>query len=208
MHCAGSTASSLALSAMPIDPQVVQAGIQIGLRLGGKIRKALGLSHKPSRPFSGTIDVAAQTVDICTHNPKFCAHHKRKAAARNETLTAYLRGETGAPTRRRLQYLVSEIDRVRDAMRLRPLTQIESVAWGQQTPASKTLGAYLGGPRRPRRALKRRRKAGKKKAARRSSRRTAAPRRRRARAGTRRQLVKGSAAAKAWGRKMRRLRRR
>lgn len=195
---------------MSVDPRVVQAGIKVALKYRHRIGRALGLSHKPSRPFSGTIDLATQTVDICSAHPKFCAHHKKKSAAINESLTAYLRGEAGAPTERRRQYLVSEIDRVRDDMRLRPMTQIESVAWGQQTPASKTLGAYLGGGRR--RAGPKRRRRGKKKGVRvqrvRRVRRRASARRSGRRVRSRARLVKGSAAAKAWGRKMRRLRRR
>lgn len=163
--------------------------------------------HKPKRMFSGTIDAGAGTVNLCTHHPQWCRKHPKTAASANAALSAYLRGEGPAPSQRRRQYLVSEIDRVREAMRLRPLTMTESVAWGQMTPASKTLGALLPGGRGP--ARRRKRRAGKKNARRARRSRARAPARRASRRGGRRQrLVKGSAAAKAWGRKMRRLRRR
>jgi hypothetical protein len=163
------------------------------------------LRKQPKRPLSGTIDLAKQTVDVCTTNPDYCARHQKKSAGVNASLTSYLRGEGPAPRGHRKAYLVSQIDRVRDQMRLRPLTQTESVAWGQQTPASKALAAYLPGGRTGGRRRKKKRVAKRKSArrVRRSPRRRSRVTRRKARGA---RLVKGSRAARAWGRKMRRLR--
>ena len=161
---------------------------------------------QPKRPLSGHIDLEKKTVNVCATNPDYCKRHQKKSAAVNAQLTSYLRGEGAAPRGRRKAYLVSEIDRVREQMRLRPLTQTESVAWGQQTPASKALAAYLpggrtGGRRRKKKRVAKRRSG--KRRARRSVTRRSRVTRRKARGA---RLVKGSRAARAWGRKMRRLR--
>lgn len=168
------------------------------------------LRSKPKRPLSGTIDLDAATVDVCTTNPDYCARHQKKATAVNAELTAYLRGTGPAPRGHRKQYLVGQIDEVRDRMRLRPLTQTESVAWGQMTPASKALGAYLPGARGGKRRRSKKKRVAKRRSGKRRARRSTSSRRSRV---TRRKvsghrLVRGSAAAKAWGRKMRRLRKR
>lgn len=186
---------------MPIDPATARLIGAVALKFGPKIRSKI--FGKKQRPFSGTIDLGARTVDICTHHPKACARKPAKAAAINASLTAYLRGEGPAPGNRRRQYLVSQIDQVRDDMRVRPLTETESVAWGQVTPASKALAAYLPGARRG--AGPKRRRAKKNRSLRRAGKRRA---RRATRSSGRKRLVRGSAAAKAWGRKMRRLRKR
>lgn len=85
------------------------------------------------------------------------------------------------------------------------------VQWGQMTPSQQVLSGYLtgalGGKRT--RSKTKRRAAGKKKAAR-VARKRKTPRRRAAAGGTRRKsrLVKGSAAAKRYMAKIRRMRKR
>lgn len=167
------------------------------------------LRSKPKRPLSGRIDLDAGTVDVCATNPDYCARHGKKSVRTNAALTAYLQGTGPAPRGRRKQYLVGQIDAVRDRMRLRPMTPIESVAWGSMTPSSKALGAFLpGGRGLTRRRKKKRvakRRSGKRRARRSTSKRRTKVSRRKV---SGRRLVRGSAAAKAWGRKMRRLRKR
>lgn len=78
-----------------------------------------------------------------------------------------------------------------------------AVAWGQQTAAARALAAQSGRRGGLRSARKRRRKA-------KTSSSSSSPRRRRARARTRgrARLVKGSAAAKRYMTKIRRMRKR
>lgn len=124
------------------------------------------------RPFSGDINLDTMTVDICPTSAAYCARRPGRARLLNQAFTNYLRG-TGPPLRSRsTRYLMGEINKVKEAMRLRPLTPTEGVAWGQQTPAnqlylSKSFGRVGGrrtarrrkkkvsSMRRPRRAVKR-----------------------------------------------------
>ena len=85
------------------------------------------------------------------------------------------------------------------------------VQWGQMTPAQQVLSGYLSGALGGRRAKSKtkRRAGGKKKAARASGKRKTARRRAPARrSGRKSRLVKGSAAAKRYMAKIRRMRKR
>jgi hypothetical protein len=200
-------------SLMAVDPRFVVAGLQI---FGGILRR----KGVPRDPVTGTIDLVNQrvVVDPWTYrgkspHPKHMLNAFREWGRRKTqaALTSYLRGgELKLPRSRVNRPILDAID-AEKLMRLRPTTPIEGVGYGSSTPAMQALrGSLFGARRRP--------------AARRRKRRAAAPRRARRRApararvrrsgpsGRRRsgrtRLVKGSAAAKAWGRKMRRLRRR
>lgn len=179
---------------MPLSP-LGKFGLQVALKYGPKLFK-----NKPKRYLSGDINVQDMTVDVCRMNPKYCRKSPWRGKLYNERLTAYLRGGPD-PGLKRDDYLLNIIDQVKEQMRLRPLTPTESVAWGQMTPASKTLGAMLNG--RGRAGPRRRRRTKKKRVARRRAVRSV----RRGRRGRRARLVKGSAAAKRYMASIRRKRR-
>lgn len=82
------------------------------------------------------------------------------------------------------------------------------VQWGQMTPAQQVLGnAFMGGKKLGT-AKRKRRSGSKKKAARASGARRKTARRKTARRGRKARLVKGSAAAKRYMAKIRRMRKR
>jgi hypothetical protein len=179
-------------------------------RAAAKVGSLIGLGKKKKRPLSGDINLDAMTVDICGLNPKYCRKHPKHAARYNSALTGYLRGTSGDPGFKRDSYLLSVIDQVRDQMRVRPFTQVESVAWGSSTPASQLLASQLAGRRGGlRSAAKRRRK---KKAVRGVRRVRRGAKRTRARSAGRRgrgaRLVKGSTAARRHMSRLRNMRRR
>jgi len=192
---------------MPVD----QALIVAGLRVFGGVMRRRGV---PRDPATGTIDLVNQRVrvDPWTYrgklpHPKHAWNVFREWGRRKlqSKLTAYLQGGPLTVKRNRVNRpLIDAIEQERDAMRLRPQTPIESVGFGSGTPALMAMQSALFGSRRRPAARRRKRRAAPRRARRR------APARARARPAKRRaaRLVRGSAAAKAWGRKMRRLRRR
>jgi len=191
---------------MPVNPRLVVTGLQV---FGGILRRG----GTPRDPASGTIDLVNQRVrvDPWTYRGK-SPHPKHAWNAFREwgrlklqtKLTAYLRGGPLTVKRSRVNRpLIDAIDAERSAMRLRPQTPIEAVGFGSGTPALQAMQSTLFGSRRGPAARRRKRRAAPRRARKRApARARRAPKKRAAR------LVRGSAAAKAWGRKMRRLRRR
>jgi len=170
------------------DPASVVAGI--GFRFLGS-----------DAPYVTDINLETGTVGGNPAERFVPGRFRRKIATRNALLTAYLRGTGPAPRGRYMQYMVRTIDQVRDQMRLRPPTPIESVAWGSSTPSMQLQRAQLFGRLGGRRSARRRRRA---KRARRAP-RAGVRRARRAKLG---RMVKGSPAARRHMAKLRRMRRR
>lgn len=195
---------------------VIRAGADIALAAHRPTGSSIGraLSHfwwparflgvfdsKPHRMLSGEINLDTGRVDVCATNPRYCQSHKKKSALLNDQLSLYLQGLGPAPTRGRAQYLVSEIDKA-NAMRIRPPTTVELNAWGQSTPSTQALMSRAYGRRGGRVSARRRRT--KKKRVLRSVRRSVKRRAPRGRA----HLVRGSAAAKRYMARLRRMPRR
>lgn len=155
-------------------------------------RRTIPLSQ---RQIGGTINLDTRTVQLegysKHYSPLYVEILERK-------LSRYLAGGPQRPNEPALQSILAEIDN----MRLRPFTPTESLAFANQTPASRAALFKASGARGGMRSARRRRRNGAGKA------RRAAPRRRAARRASPARLVKGSAAAKRHMARLRKMRRR
>lgn len=163
--------------------------------------------HKPKQ-YGGVIDLAAGTVDVSAANPEYCARNAPFCATLSAGLTRRLRtapGEGNYSYQGLLQWkdLVKVVDSYRSvemAQRYRPMTAIEQVGWGSQTPSMQALLARSWGAMGGRASVRRKKRSKKKGASvrvrrvgkRRSSSRPA-------------HLVKGSLAARRHMARLRRL---